>query len=176
MNIIEATPELASVLSGADHIDVKTAESAAPLREFVAGAVNWRPGWVRALFRARAVLARLLRLRESDIPSGRLLRPEEISFAAGSRIAFFTVTDASEDQYVVLEATDSHLTGRLAVVRTPLTDGRARFEVTTVVTYHRWTGPFYFNVIRPFHHLVVVGMTKAGARSAPGTPEGSTTS
>lgn len=44
-----------------------------------------------------------------------------------------------------------------------------RFEVAAAVTSHRWAGPFYFNVIRPFHHPVVVGMTKAGARSAPGT-------
>ncbi|MFI8770407.1 DUF2867 domain-containing protein [Streptomyces sp. NPDC053792] len=71
MNIIDATPELASVLSGADHIDVKTAESAATLREFVAGAMGWQPGWMRALFRARTVLAKFLRLRDSYVPVGR---------------------------------------------------------------------------------------------------------
>ncbi|WP_422698682.1 DUF2867 domain-containing protein [Desulfosarcina cetonica] len=30
--------------------------------------------------------------------------------------------------------------------------------------YRNWTGPVYFNLIRPFHHLVVREMMKAGAR------------
>ncbi|MCP4630164.1 MAG: DUF2867 domain-containing protein [bacterium] len=30
-----------------------------------------------------------------------------------------------------------------------------RFYVITVVHYKHWTGPVYFNLIRPFHHLVV---------------------
>ncbi|WP_218919788.1 DUF2867 domain-containing protein [Streptosporangium roseum] len=56
-------------------------------------------------------------------------------------------------------ATESHLTACLAVVAEP-----GRFHVVTVVKYHRWTGPVYFNAIRPFHHLVVLGMARAGVR------------
>lgn len=165
MKTVQAIPELADLLSGADHIDAKTAESQASLREFVAGAMSWQPGWMRALFRARTVLARMLRLREPDIPLGGPLRPEEIPFTPGDKIAFFTVTDAAEDRYLILEAADNHLTCWLAIVTEPSTTGHARFEMVTVVKYHRWTGPLYFNIIRPFHHLLVASMTNAGARS-----------
>jgi hypothetical protein len=102
------------------------------------------------------------------------LRPEEIPFAPGGKVAFFTVVAADDDRYIVLEAADTHLTGYLAVVTAPSAGGRARFEVATVVKYHRWTGPLYFNVIRPFHHLIVAGMTRAGAQSSPDRPQGET--
>jgi len=36
--------------------------------------------------------------------------------------------------------------------------------VVTVVRYHAWNGPVYFNMIRPFHHLVVGRMAAAGVR------------
>ncbi|MGE6761631.1 DUF2867 domain-containing protein [Corallococcus interemptor] len=29
--------------------------------------------------------------------------------------------------------------------------------------YRNWAGPVYFNVIRPFHHLVVARMARHGA-------------
>ncbi|MFI0454479.1 DUF2867 domain-containing protein [Actinomadura sp. 6N118] len=166
VNTVQAIPELADLLSGADHVDVKTAESQVSLREFVAGAMSWRPGWMRMLFGARTVLARMLRLREPDVPLGGPLHPEEVSFTPGDKIAFFTVTDAAEDRFLVLEAADNHLTCWLAIVTAPSAAGHARFEMVTVVKYHRWTGPLYFNIIRPFHHLVVAGMANAGARSS----------
>jgi uncharacterized protein DUF2867 len=173
MRIVDTIPELADTLSGADHIDVKTAESEASLREFVAGALSSRSAWARALFRARAVLARMLRLREPDVAPAGTLRPEDLSFTPGDKISFFTVAAAAEDRYVVLEAADNHLTGWLVIATSPSGARRARFEVATVVTYHRRTGPLYFNLIRPFHHLMVSGMTRAGARSSPGHDQGS---
>jgi hypothetical protein len=44
-----------------------------------------------------------------------------------------------------------------------LTGDHKRFHVVTIVHYRRWTGPVYFNVIRPFHHLVVYQMAKSAA-------------
>ena len=163
-------PELNPLLTGADHIDVKSTEADVSLREFVSGALGWQPGWMRRLFRAmlvraRVVFARLLRLRNPEIPTApRLLRPEEIPFSPGAKVWFFTVVGAAEDRYILLEAADTHLTGYLAVVAEPLVNGRTRFHNVTIVKYHRWTGPLYFNVIRPFHHLVVRSMVNAGAR------------
>ena len=58
-------------------------------------------------------------------------------------------------------ATDTHLTAYLGVVAEPIPPDN-RFHVITIVHYQRWTGPVYFNVIRPFHHLVVSKMVKAG--------------
>ena len=39
-----------------------------------------------------------------------------------------------------------------------------RFYIMTVVHYKHWTGPVYFNMIRPFHHLVVRRMALAGLK------------
>lgn len=161
-----AVPELAALLDGADHVDVKTTEAGVTLREFAAGALGWQPGWMRVLFRARGVLARLLRLRHSDLPAAPRVRPEEIPFSPGGTVWFCTVAAAAEHRYLVLEAADTHLTAYLALVADAAGAGRSRFHAITIVRYHRWTGPLYFNLIRPFHHLVVRSMVEAGARGS----------
>nr|WP_260408438.1 DUF2867 domain-containing protein [Planomonospora venezuelensis] len=144
---------------GADHVDVKTVEGDVTLREFLAGFISYEPGWIRLLYRVRAGFVRLLGMRQDELPSARGLRPGDIPFAPGEKLAFFTVEEAEEDRYFVAGASESHLTAWLAVVAGP----GGRFDVVTVVKYHRWTGPVYFNVIRPFHHLVVTAMARAGA-------------
>jgi hypothetical protein len=42
--------------------------------------------------------------------------------------------------------------------RLSLPDGRKRYHLLTVVKFRHWTGPVYFNVIRPFHHIIVKAM------------------
>jgi hypothetical protein len=153
-------PELRALLDGADHVDVKTVASTASLAEFVAAAMSWEPFWLKGLFAARSVFARPLRLNDPDVPPTRRLRPQDIPFTPGGKVHFFTVTDAAEGRFLVMEAADNHLSGYLAIIADP-----GRFRVATIVKYHRWTGPLYFNVIRPFHHLVVSGMASAGARA-----------
>jgi hypothetical protein len=168
-------PALAAILEGADHVDVKTAHARVgaddpgpSLREFVAGALGYRPGWLVALFAARAVVALFLRLRQA-VPTraGRAGRPADIDFTPGGRVGFFTVVAAEEDRYLLLQASDIHLTGYLALVVDPPRGDRRRYRAITVVRYHRFTGPLYFTLIRPFHHLVVAGMVRAGAGSGP---------
>ena len=157
-------PELNPLLTGADHVDVRSTESDVTLREFVSGAIGWQPGWMRVLHRARTVFARLLCLRDPDLPAGPRLRPEEIPLTPGGKVWFFTVVGAAEYRYIALEMTDTHLTAYLAIVAEPTVIGLNRFHAVTIVKYHRWTGPLYFNVIRPFHHLVVRSIVNAGAR------------
>ncbi|GAA3097030.1 DUF2867 domain-containing protein [Streptosporangium carneum] len=154
-------PRLRALAEGADHVDVKTVEGDLTLREFLCGLASWEPGWVRFLYRVRAVFVRLLGMRQEGIPSARVIRPEDVSFTPGDSMMFFTVADAEEDHYFVAGVTESHLTAHLAVVAEP-----GRFHVATIVKYNRWTGPVYFNVIRPFHHLVVGGMARAAVRGA----------
>lgn len=174
MSLSIDAPELTSLLAGADHVDVKTVVAETSLREFVCSALSWQPGWMRMLFQARAVLARLFGLRHLSGPVGPPLMPDEIPFAPGGKIAFFTVTGGAEGRYLILEASDTHLSGYLAIIAEPLAasvpgvrpvvNARNRFRVVTIVRYHRWTGPVYFTIIRPFHHLVVRSMVNAGAR------------
>jgi hypothetical protein len=76
---------------------------------------------------------------------------------------FFKVVAAAPEQYWFAEAAEAHLTAKLGIVVEPLTADRNRFHVVTVVHYNKWTGVVYFNVTRPFHHLVGSSMMKAAA-------------
>ncbi|HEX2316169.1 MAG TPA: DUF2867 domain-containing protein [Thermomonospora sp.] len=158
-------PELRTLLGDADHVDVKHAEAALTLREYAAAALSWRPAWMTALFRVRDILARAVGLDGSGDRIDQRFRPEDVPFTPGARVQFFTVTEAVEDRHLLLETADRHLTAYLAIVARPEGDLN-RFDVVTVVKYHHALGPLYFNAIRPFHHLVVAGMARAGARAA----------
>jgi hypothetical protein len=148
---------------GADHVDVKTVESQATLREFLAGFMSYQPAWVTALYGVRAVFVRLLGMRQHGLPRQKPLRPEDIPMTPGSAASFFTVRHAEEDHVWVVAATDTHLEATLAVVVEPTDGPQRRFHVVSMVHYRNWAGPVYFNVIRPFHHLVVGAMVRHGA-------------
>jgi hypothetical protein len=163
-----ALPEvLRPFAEGADHVDVKTVESEASLREFLAGLLSYQPAWMTALFAVRAVFVRLLGMRQHGLPRPQHLRPEDISMAPGSAASFFKVRHAEEDHVWVAAATAKHLDATLAVVVEPEPGGgpRRRFHVVTLVHYRNWAGPVYFNVIRPFHHLVVGRMARSAAHA-----------
>lgn len=151
--------------ASADHVDLKTAESDADLRSFLAALFSYSPGWVRLLYRARGVLAALLGLKREPY-AVRVVRPEDVPFAPGERLRFFVVQDASEEERWIAQASDAHLTAALAVLVEPLGNGRRRYRVFTAVWHTHWTGPLYFNLIRPFHHLLVAAMVRAAARAS----------
>lgn len=158
-------PELTPVLEGADHIDVKVVTGAVDLRAFLAASLGYQPGWVVDLYRVRAVFVRALGLRQERMPRRPRLTPGTVPMRPGERAGSFTVRLAAEGHYWVAEARASHLTAVLGVIAEPLGGERRRFYVLTVVHYHAWTGPVYFNAIRPFHHLVVGRMAAAGVRA-----------
>ncbi|WP_342378995.1 DUF2867 domain-containing protein [Myxococcus stipitatus] len=152
-----------TLIEGADHVDVKTVESEASLREFVARLMSYQPFWFTALFGIRAVFVRFLGLRQARLPRRPPLRAETVPMTPGEKVAFFTVRHAEEEQTWVAGAEDSHLDAVLAVTMESAPEQPRRFHVVTVVRYRNWAGPVYFNVIRPFHHLVVGAMARAAA-------------
>ncbi|OGR37642.1 MAG: hypothetical protein A2051_11995 [Desulfovibrionales bacterium GWA2_65_9] len=157
---------LLPAIARADHIDVKTGIGEISLREFLAGLFSYAPGWVQLLFRLRGGLARMMRLKHEDVWNARV-RPEDVPFTPGARLKGFEVDAASEspdEAYWIASGRDAHLDAALAVLVEPLEGGRQRFHVYTVVTYKRWTGPLYFNLIRPFHHLLIGAMLRAALR------------
>jgi hypothetical protein len=89
-----------------------------------------------------------------------------VSFAPGDPASFFTVVRGEEDHYLLLKVSDNHLVAWLAII----TDNArpAEFKVVTLVRYLRPVGRFYFGLIRPFHHLVMRGMCRAGETSFAG--------
>ena len=157
-------PEIDDLLPTVDVIDVKTAHGPVSLREFTAGALGHGPWWIKGMFAVRMIVAQVLRLDTTGIPGSRRLRPETVSFTPGDPASFFTVVRGEEDHYLLLEVTDNHLIAWLAII-TDNAQPESSFKVVTLVRYLRPAGRFYYNLIRPFHHLVVSSMAQAGTKS-----------
>jgi len=162
---LKGIPELASLMEDADHIDIKIVEANCNMRQFIAGMFNYYPSWIKNLYRIRWGFVRLLGMKQEGIPQKMAMRPEDVAMDAGEQATIFKVSCAKEDHYWVAGASESHLTAYLGVVVEPLATTN-RFHVITIVHYHKWTGPVYFNVIRPFHHIVVANMAKAGVANS----------
>ena len=156
-------PEFQPLLANADHVDVKTVTGKVDLRTFLAGFFNNdHPVLLTSLLALRAVFMRFLGLRQERRSFGALLTPETVPMQVGKRVSFFTVRMAEEGHYWLADNNDKHLTVTLGVVVEPLAGQQKHFHVITIVHYHNWAGPVYFQVIRPFHHLVVTQMAHAG--------------
>ena len=168
MNLIDDIPEMAPLFEGSNYVDIKTIEGETTLRRFIASMLSYYPWWVVWLYRIRAVLVKILGVVEHEAPEVLPhLEAEGVSFVAGDPVSFFTVRLAKEAHYWVGESPqDKHLSAYLGIVVEPLAENRKRFHVATIVHYKHWTGPVYFNLIRPFHHLVVSRMMRAGVQAS----------
>jgi hypothetical protein len=161
---------LNDLLPTANHVDVKSLRAASTLREVIAAALAHQPRWMDWLFRARGIVAKILGLKH--ITGGfPVLKPEQIPFQPGQKLRFFSVAQAKENEYWIAEAMeDKHLQAWLAVLAEPLPPmesgrpGLRSFDFVTVVRYKRWTGWVYFNLIRPFHHLIVWAMARSAEK------------
>ncbi|MBW1642329.1 MAG: DUF2867 domain-containing protein [Deltaproteobacteria bacterium] len=156
--------EIQPFLKGSNHVDVKTIDGNVSLREFIASMMSYAPWWLVLLYRIRTIVARVLGLeKQIELEGPFQISPEDISFTPGGNAHFFIVRKAKEDQYLISETPeDKHLSAYLAISVENLDGNLNRFHVTTIVFYKHWTGPVYFNLIRPFHHLVVRQMMRAG--------------
>jgi hypothetical protein len=161
---IQQTLEVAALLENANVIDIKVTESDVTLREFVAGMLSYQPSWVTFMYRIRAGFVRLLGMKQGGIPRPKMMSPEKVPMEQGKRAYIFTVHSSQEDRFWMSEIKDSHLDAMLGVVVEPLSENQRRFYVLTLVYYNQWVGRLYFNVIRPFHHLVIRVMIKAATR------------
>ncbi|MBW2489556.1 MAG: DUF2867 domain-containing protein, partial [Deltaproteobacteria bacterium] len=134
------------------------------LRQFVASMLSYYPWWIVQLYRIRKLLVGILGLVKHDAPEELPdLQPEDVSFTPGENVTFFKVRSAQEDLFWISETPDDkHLQAYFGVIREPLNNSLNRFHVITTVYYKHWTGPVYFNLIKPFHHLVVSRMAKHG--------------
>ena len=166
MEYIKGIPEFKPFLEDSDHIDVKVVEGRVTLREFIASMLSYRPWWLVLLFRIRTIVARILRLDEPDIPEDLpVLRPDDVPMTPGGEAVLFILRAAEDDQFWIAETPeDRHLRAYIAIVVEHLEDDLRRFHIVTIVKYKHWTGPVYFNLIRPFHHIVVYVMARAGVR------------
>ena len=164
MDPIQRYTELGIYLRDADHVDIKTIEGEVSLRYFISAMLSYYPWWIVMLYRIRELIVNMLGLVKHEkpdvLPS---IEPEDLSFDPGENASFFIVRSAKEDVYWVSETPeDKHLKAYFGVVTEALSDRLTRFHVFTSVKYIHWTGVVYFNLIRPFHHLVILCMMKRG--------------
>ncbi|MFH1915366.1 MAG: DUF2867 domain-containing protein [Pseudomonadota bacterium] len=151
---LKSIPDLAPLFAEADHVDVKTVDAAMDLRLFLTRFMTYHPWWIVQLYRARAVLVRALGMRQDSGPLP-ATTPESISFTPGDPWLFFTITCGRDGEYLAAHHADKHLRADLLVAREWMGEGVNRFHVGTIVHHAHWTGPVYFAIIRPFHHMVV---------------------
>jgi hypothetical protein len=158
---------LSDIASRCDHIDVKTYRGAGRMDAFITGFLAYYPAWLKALYGIRWGFVRLLGMKQEGVPDvGQQKRPEDLPMTPGQNAAFFTVEAAQPERYWLVSAADNHLIAYLCVIAGPASGGQRDFHVITLVEYRNWAGPVYFNVIRPFHHLVVGQMSRAGLEAA----------
>lgn len=170
MHSFDHLPEIQPLLNNANHIDVKTFHSEKTLRQFVAALLSYQPAWVTFLYGVRWFFVRLLGMTQAGIPQTRQLQPSDVPMTPGNDALFFKVVASDEDRYWFAEAAETHLTAKLGVVAELSAGQPTTFHVVTVVHYNKWTGPVYFNAIRPFHHLVVGGMGRHASQDDTMTP------
>ena len=166
MKQIQKHRELDTYFQNIDHVDIKTIDGEMDLRRFLSGMLSYYPWWILALYRIREVVVKILGLTKHDKPETLpVILPENISFEPGETVSFFIVVNARENIYWVAETPeDKHLKATFGVVTENISPHLTRFHVFTSVKYLHWTGPVYFNLIRPFHHLVVSKMMKAATK------------
>lgn len=161
MSYLQQIEAVSDLLKNDDHFDVKTIDGEVTLREFIAGMLNYHPAWIKMLYGIRWGFVRLLGMTQETIPMP-TLTPQAIPFDDGAWATIFQVHTAQENAYWIATASDKHLDAYIVVAQERLENGKNRFHVGTIVHYQNWAGPVYFNIIRPFHHIVVNSMVRAG--------------
>ena len=153
-------------LESCDHWDVKTVSGSVTLRQFVSNIMSYNPKWLMFLFKIREVVAKVLRLKDMKLkgPPPKL-SPENVSFEKGDMAGFFEVVAGKNHDFWIAKAPDDkHLDAFIAIVCKEKDLEQTQFHLLTIVNYKHWTGPVYFNMIRPFHHVIVKMLTKAGIK------------
>lgn len=149
-------------INGANHVDVKTIDGDVNLREFLANTFNYQPAWMTFLYHVRGVFVRFLGMKQEGVPQTSRFTPEALNLNECEHLNFFKIDSVRENEYIYLSAEESHLKAILGVICESVADGNTRYHAITIVHYKSWAGPIYFNVIRPFHHIVVHQMIRAG--------------
>jgi hypothetical protein len=166
MEYVRKFKYLEKFLEKADYVDIKVFEGDVDLRRFIASMLSYYPWWIVLLYRIRKLLVSLLGLVKQEEPDKLPdLQPEDVSFSPGESVTFFIVRSAEDEVYWISETPqDRHLQAYFGIVREPVSHSTNRFYVITSIYYKHWTGPVYFNLIRPFHHLVVTQMARHGLK------------
>jgi hypothetical protein len=81
------------------------------------------------------------------------LRHPVISISKGSQVSIFNVLELTDEE-VLLFIPDKHLDAWLSFIIQGL-PGHQEIVISTTVKYHNLIGKIYFNLIQPFHVLII---------------------
>lgn len=164
----EGYASLKSHLADPDHTDVKQIVSGGGLRDFVADMFTYQPCWMRWLWAVRSGFARLLGLPSEAIDK-KAVTGETLPIEPGKPFLFLTVCESDGETFWLAERHDPHLNFAVGVTADPMEGGNSsEYQVLTAVNYNNAVGRLYFNLIRPFHHLVVSASMRHAAASGVG--------
>lgn len=159
LKTIRSIDSLNVLMENADYIDSRVFSGNCSFHDFLDRMLRYKPFWLRMLYKVRSVLAKIMGLKHDEIGHAKV-REKEFDFTPGGKVDFFTSVDFQGGKYWIGEAQDKHLCGYIGVVAVPCSASQTEFHTFTIVHYRNWSGPLYFNLIRPFHHLVVYFMGK----------------
>ncbi len=160
MLFVHQTGIVKEYLKDADHIDVKYYDADLDLKDFIAAFMSYHPWWISLLYKIRKVFVKFLGMSQEDMPDYSGLKPEDISMKPGDMVTFFKVEKALENEYWIAGGSDKHLEAQVGILIEKKENGINRFHIITIVHHRDWSGPFFFNVFRPFHHIVLHAMAK----------------
>ena len=106
------------------------------------------PGWVNTLFKLRNALVRPFGLQTDNGDAKQL----EKAIRSGRDYRMMSVVGKTDNE-TVISLDDKHLKAYLSVYAEA-----HEIHLSTLVRYHNRLGFFYFNLIHPFHTLVVKSM------------------
>ncbi|NDV26489.1 DUF2867 domain-containing protein [Desulfovibrio sp. JC010] len=160
--ILNSIPQIHKISTSADHVYSHVFDSRRDMDDFLVRLMSYKPGWLVFLYKVRGVLARIMRLKHDEFVNHGL-EVSDYDFNPGGQVDFFNSVDFEAERFWIGEAEDKHLIGYIGVVSEIAENGLYNYHVFTIVRYRHWTGPIYFNLIRPFSHLVVYFMGKYAA-------------
>ena len=164
MHYIETIEDLKPFLENADYVGIKTVKGNNTLEGFVSGMLHYRPRLIRFFYRIRAIIVRLLGIKQEPLPDMPEWLPKDPPMLPCGNIWFFTVRRAIQDRFWVAQCpNDRHLTAFVGVVAEPLWGELKTFHIVTAVRFKHWTGRLYFALIYPFNLILVDRMAKNGA-------------
>lgn len=113
------------------------------------------PKWVSFLFRIRNSIVKLIGL-EADKTNKEEL---EKCIRENKSYKIFSVVSKSQNE-TVLKLSDKHLDAYMSIFIANQDNNFQTLYSITVVHFHNRLGYVYFNIIRPFHAIVVKSMLK----------------
>ncbi len=162
MEIVSSIPALSKLVKDAEYFESKNFVGECSMNNFLVRMLSYKPSWLRMLYSIRGFVVKIMGV--VDVVDHTNVEIEDIDFAIGGKVDFFTTVDYKADHYWIGKATDKHLTCHLCVVAEPLDSKEVKFHTFVIVNFLYWTGPIYFKLIGPFHHIVMHCMGKYGVK------------